>query len=311
MNSSPDVTVVIPTRARPVLLQRAIRSALEQTWFNLEVIVVLDGDDGITSQAIAEIADSRVRLVTLAESVGGAEARNVGARLARGRYIALLDDDDEWMATKLEKQLAFADACAGINFVVVTEYLYRTRGEQDEIWPGHLPFKGEPLSEFLFSSRGGFQTSTYLCPRELFLRVPFTKGLKKHQDWDWFLRIASLKNFELLVVSEPLSVYWVPLRERASVSAKLDWRFSHSWAKSSLPLMTPIAFSKFLVKICVRSAAIQNESLAGIGQLFRDLLVLGRPTPLLLGEFAASLLVPENLRHRMRYGVIHLRRRFS
>jgi len=310
MKSNLDVSVVIPTRARPILLERAIRSALEQTCTNLEVIVVLDGDDGVTCDAVYKIPDPRIRLVALEQSVGGAEARNVGALLARGRYIALLDDDDEWMPTKLEKQLAMADACTAESFVVATQYFYRIAGEQDEIWPGHLPTKKEPLSEFLFSSRGGFQTSTYLCPRELFLRVPFTKGLKKHQDWDWFLQIASLTNFELLVVREPLSIYWVPLRERTSVSGKLDWRFSHDWAKSRLSLMTRAAFSSFLVKICVRSAAIQKEGVAGLVQLLRELIFVGRPTPFLLGEFAASLLLPEDLRCRLRYGVIHLRRHF-
>jgi glycosyltransferase involved in cell wall biosynthesis len=305
----PDVSVVIPTRDRPVLLRRAIMSALQQSCQSLEVVVVLDGREQATIDAIAIIADRRLRLVVLENSVGGAEARNVGARNAGGRYIALLDDDDEWLPDKLEKQLALANTHTG-PFVVVNQYLHRVADHVDEVWPGHLPRTNEPLSEFLFSSRGGFQTSTYLCPRELFLRVPFTKGLKKHQDWDWFLKLASLPGFQLLIVPEPLSVYWVPLRVRTSISGSLDWALSYAWIQGRLPLITRKAYSMFLVKMVARSAAIQKAGMQERKQLFRDFIVRGRPTPLLVAEFMGTWLVSEDLRRRLRYGFINLRNLF-
>jgi glycosyltransferase involved in cell wall biosynthesis len=308
MYKCPDVSVVIPTKDRPRLLRRAILSALQQTCQSLEVIVVLDGRDQGTIDAVAMITNCHLRLIVLEDSVGGAEARNVGARYASGRYIALLDDDDEWLPDKLEKQLALADAHITSTFVVVTQYVHRVAGREDEVWPGHLPRKNEPLSEFLCSSRGGFQTSTYLCPRDLFLRVPFTKGLKKHQDWDWFLQLASLPGFELLVVVEPLSIYWVPLRIRTSVSGGLDWALSYAWAQSRLPLMTRKAYAMFLVKIVARSAAIQKAGMWERKQLFCELIVRGRPTAPLVAEFVGTLLVSENLRSRLRYGLIRLQK---
>ena len=311
MRAEIDITVVIPTRGRPELLKRAVLSALRQTHRNLEVIVVLDGADKSTEDAVAAIADPRLSLIALAESVGGSEARNVGARAARGNYIALLDDDDEWLPGKLDAQFTMAQSYqqkfSTKNFVVVTQYLYRIAGQKDEIWPGHLPAVGEPLSEFLFGSRGGFQTSTYLCPRELFLAVPFTPRLKKHQDWDWFLRLSAVPGFELLVVPEPLSIYWVPLRSRSGVSGKLDWRFSADWAKSSLPYITRKAYATFLVKICVRGAMIQHEGRQAIGFLLREILLVGRPGPLVLGDLAATIAIPEALRLRLRYGLMRLR----
>lgn len=296
-----DVSVIIPTRFRPALLLRAIDSALRQTCTSLEVIVVLDGPDTATAAAVASITDPRVRLISLDPSAGGAEARNAGVRAARGRYIALLDDDDEWRDDKLEKQLALAGSATTSSFVVVTQYLYRAGGHPDEVWPGQIPTPQEPLSEFLFSSRGGFQTSTYLCPRELFLQTPFTPGLKKHQDWDWFLRLAALPGFELLIVPEPLSIYHVPLRSRAGVSVNLDWKFSRAWAQSCLPLMTRRAYASFLVKICARSAAIQTNTLTSFFPLLRELLFVARPSPRLVAEFAAAFLIPESMRLRLRY----------
>jgi glycosyltransferase involved in cell wall biosynthesis len=309
-NATPfDVSVVIPTRGRPELLKRAIRSVLQQTAGNLEVIVVLDGVDDDTQAAVEGFNDERVRLVALGTPVGGSEARNVGARAASGRYVALLDDDDEWLPEKLGKQLMLADSCGVPDFVVVTEYLYRVEGRGDEVWPGHLPGKGEPLSEFLFSSRGGFQTSTYLCPRELFLRMPFTLGLKKHQDWDWFLRLAALPGFQLLVVPEPLSVYWAPLSTRSSVSGKMDWEFSQTWAKSKLSLMTRKAYAMFLVKISVRGAVGQKEGMRVMLYLLREVIFVAKPSPLILAEFAAAVFMPEGLRLRLRRGLVWLRSR--
>jgi glycosyltransferase involved in cell wall biosynthesis len=297
-----DVSVVIPTHGRPQLLKRAVASALRQSHSNLEVIVVLDGEDAGTREAMASFFDERVRLLVLPIRVGGSEARNAGGRIATGRYIALLDDDDEWLPEKLVQQVALADACESSNFVVVTQYLYRVVGHADEVWPGHLPSAGEPLSEFLFSSRGGFQTSTYLCPRELFLRVPFAFGLKKHQDWDWFLSLAEEPGFQLLIVADPLSIYWVPLRTRASVSGKSDWRFSQAWAKSRLSSMTPKGYAMFLVKICVRGAAVQQDGVRTMVFLLREVLLVGQATPLILGEFFVAVVVPENIRLWLRHG---------
>jgi glycosyltransferase involved in cell wall biosynthesis len=308
MQDVPYISVVIPTRARPQMLRRAIRSVLLQTFQGWEIVVVLDGEDAVTAKVVEEFGDPRITLLRLHAIVGGSQARNLGAGKARGRYIALLDDDDEWLPTKLEAQAELAEACCGLNFVVVTEYFYRVEGQPDEIWPAHLPAAREPLSEFLFSSRGGFQTSTYLCPRELLLRVPFSKGLKKHQDWDWFLQLTALPGFELLVVPEPLSIYWVPQRSRVSVSGHLDWAFSHGWAGSRRPLMTRKAYARFVVKICTRSALLQGAGISALLRLFRDLVLLGSPTPLLLAEFFVSATLPDTLRARIRPLLLSLRK---
>src|SRR5262252_3157848 len=102
------VSVVIPSRNRPGIIGRAVRSALAQTFSLIEVIVVIDGPDRQTEQALAQIEDPRVRVVALNEPVGAQEARNTGVREARGPWIAFLDDDDEWLPTKLERQLEVA-----------------------------------------------------------------------------------------------------------------------------------------------------------------------------------------------------------
>ena len=101
----PSVSVIIPTLKRPAMLQRAIRSVLAQGFQDFEIIVVIDGPDAETVPMLVETLDSRIRVVSLPANVGLAEARNVGIRHARARWVALLDDDDEWLPDKLRLRL--------------------------------------------------------------------------------------------------------------------------------------------------------------------------------------------------------------
>ncbi|MBS0418986.1 MAG: glycosyltransferase family 2 protein [Proteobacteria bacterium] len=103
----PLVSVVIPTRDRLPLLRRALASVLCQSEQNFEIIVVDDASSDGTPEYLAELAadDSRVSVVRNPSPRGGAGARNEGIAKSRGQWIAFLDDDDEWLPVKLEKQL--------------------------------------------------------------------------------------------------------------------------------------------------------------------------------------------------------------
>jgi hypothetical protein len=106
-------------------------------------------------------------------------------------------------------------------------------------------------------------------------------------------------------VPQPLSIYWVPLRSRTSISGSLDWEFSHRWATSRRSLMTGKAYARFLVKICTRSATLQNAGPPALFKIFCGLLGRGRPTPFLFAEFFVSALLPDSIRKRLRTKVKH------
>jgi glycosyltransferase involved in cell wall biosynthesis len=105
----PLVSTIIPTTRRPNLLIRAINSVLTQTMSNLEVIIVVDGPNPETIMALRELTDSRLRVIQNEVPSGPGLARNMGVAAARGPWIAFLDDDDEWLPHKLERQLAAAE----------------------------------------------------------------------------------------------------------------------------------------------------------------------------------------------------------
>jgi glycosyltransferase involved in cell wall biosynthesis len=101
------VTIVLPTHNRAHLIGRAVRSVLAQTHPQFELIVVDDGSTDDTREVVAGFGDPRIRYLHNERASGPAAARNAGIRAAGpSRYIAFIDDDDEWLPHKLERQMA-------------------------------------------------------------------------------------------------------------------------------------------------------------------------------------------------------------
>lgn len=101
------ISVIIPTHNRADLLPRAIKSIQNQTMPVDEIIVVSDGSTDNTDQVVNEMkaADDRIQLISYHPGRNGNYARNQGLRAAKGEFIAFLDDDDEWLPEKTEKQM--------------------------------------------------------------------------------------------------------------------------------------------------------------------------------------------------------------
>jgi|YelNatPaOPRAMG01_1025707.scaffolds.fasta_scaffold74401_2 glycosyltransferase involved in cell wall biosynthesis len=108
MPSDPLVSVIIPAYNAEKTIRNAIDSVLRQTISDLEVIVVDDASTDGTAPAVEAIPDRRVRLLKSACNLRQAAARNLGLRHARGKWVAFLDADDEWVPDRLEYLLAEA-----------------------------------------------------------------------------------------------------------------------------------------------------------------------------------------------------------
>lgn len=100
------VSVIIPTYNRAKVLSESIRSVLDQTCSDLELLVIDDGSTDNTDDLIRSFSDKR--LVYLKQLHQGAcAARNLGIEKSRGDYVAFNDSDDIWEKNKLQKQLDF------------------------------------------------------------------------------------------------------------------------------------------------------------------------------------------------------------
>ncbi|HUG39951.1 MAG TPA: glycosyltransferase family A protein [Longimicrobiales bacterium] len=186
------VSVVVPTRDRASLLRRAVLSALAQTAPPLEVIIVDDASTDDTPDAAARLAqeDPRVRTLTVPEAAGAAAARNRGVAVARGDWVALLDDDDEWLPEKLALQL-HAAAAAGDRVGLVHGGFEEVAADGSCVRGGLVSGGPERLRRLLVrGNRIGH--STVIVRRALLLECGgYDERLPRLQDWDLWLRLAA------------------------------------------------------------------------------------------------------------------------
>lgn len=302
--AAPLVSVVIPTYLRPDLVTRAVRSALGQTLKEIEVIVVADGRDEETRWALRQITDPRLRIHEPTRRLGNADARNEGVRLARAHWIAFLDDDDEWLSTKLAMQLRAASS-SGHRHPIVACHLIARDETGDVVWPRRLPAAGEPLSEYFFCRRTPFTgegmviNSAILTSRELLRRVRFRSDLKRHVDPDWLLRAVREPGAELEFVpeTEPLLVWHIE-RDRKRITTRPDWEASLAWCRSNRALFTARGYAAFVLHVVGSSAAAQRHANAFF-VLLQEAFDRGRPAPVDLASHLGNFVLPAGLQRNI------------
>lgn len=297
------VSVVIPTRNRPLLVKRAVASAMAQTLLEIEVIVVIDGFDDKTQAELAKINDPRLRIVQLPESQGGAGARNAGVAETKGEWIAFLDDDDEWLPQKLERQLEVAKRSQS-KFPIISCRLTARTPKGEFIYPRRFPKPDEPLSEYLLArnsfsfGEGLIQTSTIFTHRKLLEQVPFQSGLAKHQDWDWLLKVNTLADVEIEFVPETL-VIWYCWQDSQSTSSTSNWQQSLAWIRDNQDLVTPRAYSGFIMTQ-VSPQAAREKQWQVFGSLLQEAFARGQPQAIDLILYVLMWFIPRNTRRSLR-----------
>ena len=298
------VSAVIPTHGRPALLACAVRSALLQTWPRIEVIVVVDGPDPVTESQLESLADPRLRTVFLPVARGGSAARNAGVRAARGEWIALLDDDDEWHQQKIERQMR-AVTLSRDWFPIVSCRLIAQSPSASRVLPRRPYESPQPVADYLFCRTGLFdpggllQTSTLLAPRDLLLAIPFREALPMHQDWDWLIHAAAHEGVGITMVDKPL-VTWRVEDPRDSVSRNASWQTSLAWIRELRPLISARAFSSFVAVQCAWRAQRSGAGLRARLDILRAFLFEGRPGWLSLLHFLLFSVLPTRLRRSLR-----------
>lgn len=295
----PLISVVIPTINRSDLVVRAVRSAMSQTFSRIEIIVVIDGPDPNTRDALSAVGDSRVRVVELPRVAGPGEARNIGVRSARGHWVAFLDDDDEWFGNKLELQYRHA-ASLFMPYPVVSCRLIRRNSRGDAVLPRRRPGTAEDISEYLLCRRtlfwgeSLFQTTTVLTRRELLMKLPF-RNIPFHDDLDWVIRAGSTKGVHFSFVPEPAPLaVWHADDTRERLSNQVDWKSSAAWIREAGTLITPRAYASFLLTWVSTFAARKRDYHAFI-PLLRNAFQFGKPTAIGVAVWFYNWLAPPAL----------------
>jgi glycosyltransferase involved in cell wall biosynthesis len=185
-----DVSVVVPTRNRCAFLSMTLRSVMRQQGVSFEIVVVDEASSDGTSAMLAALADPRIRIIRHAMPVGVGAARNRGAWVARGEWLAFLDDDDLWAPDKLVTQLEAART-TGRDWAYTGAVVFRSDGEivraQQPLPPAETV---RALLRYDAIPGGG---SNVVVRRAIWQQAgPFDTRLRNTEDWEMWIRLAKL-----------------------------------------------------------------------------------------------------------------------
>jgi glycosyltransferase involved in cell wall biosynthesis len=177
------VSIVIPAYNAEKYIQACISSALKQTHQNIEVIVVDDCSTDNTTKALKGFDDERLHLVALEENVGGGEARNIGAKHAKGSFVSFLDSDDNFMEGKVAEQLSrMVDQKLNFSYTKAIEEFGVTRG---------TGFGASLLDDLLTGKARIGSTTGIMVTKELHILLDgFDSKFKRQQDIEYACRAS-------------------------------------------------------------------------------------------------------------------------
>jgi glycosyltransferase involved in cell wall biosynthesis len=198
----PLVSVIIPVYNRESTIMRALNSVLNQTYYNIEVIVVDDCSTDSTVQTVSMCTDSRVQLICLPFHCGANAARNRGIERSKGEYIAFQDSDDEWIENKLDKQINYMmDTGDEVSY---SPYILYENGKCSIV---PYDYKNRAICEINISQTlkrdNIVGTPTLMVKKEVFSVVGlFDENLKRMQDYELIMRL--IKKYRFGYIDEPL-----------------------------------------------------------------------------------------------------------
>jgi len=205
----PAISIILPTYNRAYCIRRAVDSVLNQTFTDFELIVIDDGSTDDTKQVMEAYDDPRLIYVHNTDNRGQTRRLNDGLKLTRADLIAFQDSDDEWLPTKLQKQVeAMRAQPPEVGIVYTDKWRYEPDREKFH-WksPRNMPEDGIIFDKALDDQVYNIGPQSVLIRRECFEKVgPFDERLTNFNDWDMFVRISRF--FYFYHIQEPLVNYF-------------------------------------------------------------------------------------------------------
>lgn len=267
--STATIAAIIPTSGRDSVVA-AVGSVLAQGREPDAVVVATSSSNAPKVRKLLAEYGNRIQVeTTTVERPTGGYLRKLGTDAIECDWYAFLDDDDEWMPSKLEDQLAHVEA-HGLDVGASTLVFRGPDSVGDKPVPAKLYTEGEAVADYLFAGRELradrplLHTSTLFVSREALQAVNWDPALKVHQDWDLVLRLDDA-GFRIGQSPKPLT--YVATGTSGSMSATNKWMASHEWWLRSRALMSTRASADFLYSQVLRYA-LRERSLRGVRQVF-------------------------------------------
>lgn len=228
--SSPEVSVIIVTYNRANLLPKAVESILSQTFQDFEIIIVDNASQDTTPQILNELqrADRRIRVFRMCQNVGPGAARNFGVQEARGRYIAILDDDDVAVPERLYMQRCLLNECPSIGLVFSPVIWVDEKFEEIGRFPGivlrgEFPTDPSKVFELLYLESNKIPNTTIMVRREIIARVGYPSCPWVGEDWFWCMQLSA-QGIKMKPITVPL-VYTLRSHSHAGLMANKNKAF--------------------------------------------------------------------------------------
>lgn len=209
----PLVSIIVRTHQRPAVLYEAIQSIANQTYRNIEIIIIEDGQPSAKEMLEQNFSHLNIVYYATEKSVGRTRAANKGLELARGKYLNFLDDDDLFYADHIEVLCATlennSDYKVAYSLAFETPINVRSNVpyQYEEIYY-NIEFKHEYSHEELLS-RNYLPIQTVMFKREVYEQLGgLDEGLEVLEDWDFWLKISS--HYSFYYVEKTTSIYRVP-----------------------------------------------------------------------------------------------------
>lgn len=182
------ISVIIPTYNRESTIKRSVQSVLNQTYRDIEIIVVDDGSSDSTYAILESIHDTRLRYEKVDHNRGACAARNHGIELAKGDYISFQDSDDVWLPNKLERQFTMLIESEA-DIIFCTMQVHFANSTETCL----IPNESQPMGfidYYTLLVESIVSTQTILAKRECFDAIRFDELMPRLQDWDLILRLS-------------------------------------------------------------------------------------------------------------------------
>ena len=196
-NSKPPlVSVIIATYNRERFLSQAIESVLKQTCTDYEIVVVNNGSSDGTEDLLRERFAGKLVYIHKDENVGLPAARNAGIKVARGKYLAMLDDDDCWLPEKLEMQIGLFEGKPSLGLVYCNSFIVN---EKDEVQGEMRGSKRGAIFNEVLSSNCLSPPSGVLVSKKVVAEAGyFDETLTALEDWDLWIRVSQLCDIDFV-----------------------------------------------------------------------------------------------------------------
>ncbi|MGL4999087.1 MAG: glycosyltransferase family 2 protein, partial [Cetobacterium sp.] len=219
------VSVIMPTYKRSIFLERALLSLINQTYKNIEIVVIDDNpehleDRAATKEVLEKYKNSaKIVVVENKTNLGGSLSRNEGINISTGKYITFLDDDDEYELNKIEKQILFYKDRfrEKKGFIYCQAVLYDEKNNKIGSTKAYIDGNKKMLYESMY---GGISTTpTLFMEKDVLLDIGGFEKLDCGQEWYLVLKIL-LKNYEGYHMKEELLRYYQHSEERITTNYK-------------------------------------------------------------------------------------------